>query len=96
MVQLDCTRTIAACMGHRVHTRTCWSLVLVIGAAHGQRHKNPIVAIIVGSERFGKVVPCSETGGASHFAEFLALTACFKPPPKRQLSSFNVSTVGCH
>ena len=36
----------------------------VIGADEWQCHKTPIVTIIVGTNRFKKVVHCIETGGS--------------------------------
>ena len=64
-------------------------VTFVIGADEWQCHKNHIFTVIVGTKRFKKVVHCSETGGAPHLEEFLALTARFKSPPKRQPNSFN-------
>ena len=64
-------------------------VTFVIGADEWQCQKNPIVTIIIGTNRFKKVVRCSETGGAPDLEEFLALTARFKPPPKRQPNSFS-------
>ena len=60
-----------------MHPDIFW-VVLVTGSATGLPHKNPIVMIMAGNERFKNVVRCSETGGAPHLEE---LVACFKPLP---------------
>ena len=39
-------------------------VTFVIGADEWQCHKNPIVTIIIGTNRFKKVVHCSEIGGS--------------------------------
>ena len=86
-VQLDCTHAIAAHMGQAAPKDML--VTFVIGADEWQCHKNPIVTIIIRTNRFKRVVHCSETGGGPRLEEFLALLARFKPPPKRQPNSFN-------
>ena len=66
--QLDRTDTIAAHMGQGAPKDML--VTFVIGADEWQCHKNPIFTIIVGTNRFKKVVHCSETGGLPTWKNF--------------------------
>ena len=66
-------------------------VTFVIGADEWQCHKNPIVTIIIGTNRFRKVVHCSETGGLPTWKKFWLLQPVSNHPRKDNLT---VSTVG--
>ena len=68
-------------------------VTFVIGADDRQRHKHPIVTIIIGTKRFKKVVHCSETGGLPTWKNCWLLQPVSNHPRKDNLI---VSIVGSH
>ena len=66
-------------------------VTFVIGADEWQCHKNPIVKIIIGTNRFKKVVHCNETRGLPTWKNFWLLQPVSNHPRKDNLT---VSTLG--
>ena len=89
--QLDRTHAIAAHMGQGAPKDML--VKFVIGADEWQWPKNPIFTIIVGINRFKKVVHCSETGGLPTWKNFWLLQPVSNHLRKDNLT---VSRVGCY